>query len=312
MTDHHDHAHHHDHSHAHGNTHTPATFDRAFLIGIVLNTIIVVTQVIFGVAANSLALIADAAHNFSDVIALVLAYVASLLARRGPSPRFTYGYRKSTVLSALANAGMLLVAMGGIVWEAIHRFMTPEPVASGTVIGVTLVAIVVNAGTAYAFMHGREGDLNIRGAYLHMAADAAVSVGVVVAALFTKLTGWLWLDPLTGIGIALVILWSSWGLARDSFNLALDAVPAGMDRLQIEAHLRSLPGVTGVHDLHIWAMSTTDTALTAHLVRPEGTLDDAFLAAASAEIEHRFKIGHVTLQVERDGATCKLAPDEVV
>lgn len=322
MTDHPDHNHSHDghshdgHSHGHGHgpghVHAPATFDRAFLVGIVLNTLIVVTQVIFGVAANSLALVADAAHNFSDVIALVLAFAASRLARRGPTARFTYGYRKSTVLAALANAGMLLVAMGGILWEAIQRLINPEPVASGTVIGVAIVAIVVNAGTAYAFMRGREGDLNIRGAYLHMAGDAAVSVGVVVAALLIRLTGWLWIDALTGIAIALLILWSSWGLARDSLRLALDAVPSGLDRQAVETYLRSLPGVTEVHDVHIWAMSTTDTALTAHLVRPHSGLDDAFLVEASRAIDHRFKINHVTLQVERDGSHCKLAPDEIV
>lgn len=306
------HEHHHEHAGADQHDHGPATFDRAFVIGIVLNSVIVVAQIGFGIFANSIALVADALHNLSDVIALVLAFVASRLARRGPSQRFTYGYRKSTVLAALANAGMLLVAMGGIVWEAIQRFFNPEPVASGIVMGVALVAIVVNAATAYMFMHGRESDLNVRGAYLHMAGDAAVSVGVVIAALLIGVTGWLWLDPLMGIGIAGMILWSSWALARDSMHLALDAVPAGIDRAEVEAYLLSLDGVTAFHDLHIWAMSTTETALTVHLIRPGAGIDDSFLASAVAEIDGRFKISHATIQVERDGSACKLAPGDVV
>lgn len=300
----HNHDHGHGHSHSHGHAHAPAAFDRAFKIGIFLNILIVVFQIAFGLYANSLALIADAAHNFSDVIALVLAFVAALLARWPPRGRYTYGFRKTTVLAALVNAGLLLLAMGGIIWEALGRLQSPAPVAGPVVIGVALVAIVINAMTAYLFMSGKDSDLNVRGAYLHMAADAVVSVGVVVAAAMMMVTGWQWIDSVAGLLIAAVILWGTWGLARDSMRLALDAVPDRIDHHGVEAYLRSLPGVEGVHDLHIWAMSTTETALTAHLVRPGARLDDAFLSEIEETLAHRFEIAHATIQIEEDGNGC--------
>lgn len=311
--DHHGHDHDH-HHHGHGHSHAPADFDRAFAIGITLNTIIVIAQVVFGFLANSLALLADAAHNFSDVVALGLAFGAALLARRPPSEHYTYGLRKASILAALANAALLVFATGGIVVEAVQRLLHPAPVGNAIVMGVAALGIVVNGATALLFMRGRHGDLNVRGAFLHMAGDAAVSLGVLLAAAGTMATGWLWLDPAMGLVIALVILWGTWGLTRDSINLALDAVPAGIDRQAVERYLRGLPGVGSVHDLHIWAMSTTEVALTAHLVRPGAGLDDHLLAEIGEALRQRFGIGHATLQVEAGDLAhpCALAPNEVV
>ena len=300
--------HHHDHSHAHGNvghTHAPDSFGFAFAIGVVLNTAIVVAELVFGFAANSLALIADAAHNFSDVISLLLAWGAAWLAQH------TYGYRRASILAALINAGLLLLAVGGITVEAIGRVQDPSTVAGQTVIYVATLGIVVNGATALLFLRGRHGDLNIRGAYLHMLADAGVSFGVVVAALLIMWTGWLWIDPAVSLGIAAVILASGWGLARDSVNLALDGVPKGIDLAKVESYLREREGVIEVHDLHVWAMSTNETALTAHLVR-SGALDDGFLSKVCEELSHRFNIHHATLQIEAGNDVCKLAPAEVV
>jgi cobalt-zinc-cadmium efflux system protein len=304
----------HSHSHAHGNvghTHTPDSFGSAFAIGVALNTAIVVAELVFGYAANSLALIADAAHNFSDVIGLLLAWGAAWLALRQPTQQHTYGYRRASILAALINAGLLLLAVGGITAEAIGRFQEPAPVASQTVIYVAMLGIVVNGATALLFMRGRHGDLNIRGAYLHMVADAAVSFGVVVAALLVMWTGWLWIDPAVSLGIAAVVLASGWGLAKDSVNLAMDGVPKGIDLGKVESYLREREGVIEVHDLHIWAMSTNETALTAHLVRPGG-IDDAFLGKVCDELSHRFNIAHATLQIEAGNEVCRLAPAEVV
>jgi cobalt-zinc-cadmium efflux system protein len=283
----------------------------AFAVGVTLNTAFVVAELAFGYAANSLALISDAVHNFSDVIALLLAWVAGWLARKQPTEQHTYGYRRASILGALVNAGLLLIAVGGIAVEAIARIEQPAAVAVGTVVVVAALGILVNGFTALLFMRGRHGDLNIRGAFLHMAADAAVSLGVVVAALVIMLTGWQWVDPAISLGIAAVVLASGWGLARDSVNLALDGVPSGIELAGVRDYLGRLEGVTEVHDLHVWAMSTNETALTVHLVRPGG-YDDSFLHGVCDELSHRFKIQHATLQIEAGSDVCRLAPDEVV
>lgn len=305
---------HHGYSHGHSHSHGPANYDRAFAIGVGLNLAFVVVETVYGFAANSLALLADAAHNLSDVAGLVLAWGAAWLGRRRPTSRRSYGFRRASIMAALVNAALLLVAVGGILLESVRRLQTPEPIAGTTVILVAAVGIVINGATAMLFMRGRHSDLNIRGAYLHMASDAAVSFGVVVATLTMQATGWLWLDPATGIAIALVILWGTWGLGRDSFDLAFDATPAGIDPEAVKKHLVGLPGVVEVHDLHIWAMSTTETALTAHLVRPSAILDDSFIAEAARQLEERFAIHHATLQVEAGDPAhpCRLAPAEVV
>jgi cobalt-zinc-cadmium efflux system protein len=306
--------HHHDHSHAHGHaghSHAPDSFGFAFAIGVVLNAGFVAAEVIFGYAANSLALISDAVHNVSDVIALLLAWAAVWLARKRPTEQHTYGYRRASILAALINAGLLLIAVGGIAVEAINRIREPADVAGWTVVLVATLGIVVNGGTALLFMRGRHGDLNIRGAYLHMAADAGVSLGVVVAAFAIMLTGWQWVDPAISLCIAAVVLASGWGLARDSVNLALDGVPKGIELADVKDYLGQLQGVTEVHDLHIWAMSTNETALTAHLVRPGG-YEDSFLHGVCEELSHRFKIHHATLQIEAGSDVCKLAPAELV
>ena len=306
--------HHHDHAHAHGHaghSHAPDNFGFAFAVGVVLNAGFVAAEVIFGYAANSLALISDAVHNFSDVIALLLAWAAVWLARKRPTEQHTYGYRRASILAALINAGLLLIAVGGIAVEAINRIREPADVAGWTVVLVATLGIVVNGGTALLFMRGRHGDLNIRGAYLHMAADAGVSLGVVVAAFAIMLTGWQWVDPAISLCIAAVVLASGWGLARDSVNLALDGVPKGIELADVKEYLGQLQGVTEVHDLHIWAMSTNETALTAHLVRPGG-YEDSFLNGVCEELSHRFKIHHATLQIEAGSDVCKLAPAELV
>lgn len=309
----HDHAHH-DHSHSHGHaghSHAPDDFGMAFAIGASLNTAFVVAELIFGYAANSLALISDAVHNLSDVVALLLAWGAAWLAQKQPTQRHTYGYRRASILAALFNAGLLLVAVGGIVVEAVNRFSQPEPLAGWTVVVIAAIGVAINGFTALLFMRGRHGDLNIRGAYLHMVADAGVSLGVVAAALIIMVTGWLWLDPAISLVIAAVVFWSGWGLARDSVNLALDGVPRGIELVEVKAYLAGLDGVAEVHDLHIWAMSTNETALTAHLVRPGGT-DDAFLHRVCEELSHRFNIHHPTLQIESGAGVCQLAPAERV
>jgi cobalt-zinc-cadmium efflux system protein len=309
---HHSHSHAPDHSHGHaGHSHAPDSFGWAFAIGAALNTAFVIAELIFGYAANSLALISDAVHNLSDVFALLLAWGAAWLAQKQPTQRHTYGYRRASILAALFNAGLLLVAVGGIAVEAVDRLHNPAPVAGWTVVVVAALGVVVNGGTALLFMRGRHGDLNVRGAYLHMAADAGVSLGVAVAALVIMVTGWLWLDPAISLAIAAVVFWSGWGLARDSVNLALDGVPRGIELSKVKDYLGGLDGVIEVHDLHIWAMSTNETALTAHLVRPDGS-NDAFLHGVCEELAHRFNIHHATLQIEAAAGVCKLAPAERV
>ena len=291
-----------------------SSYGRAFAIGVGLNLAFVTLEVIFGIAAHSLALIADAGHNLSDVLGLLLAWGASVLARRRPTARRTYGLRRTSVLAALLNAVILLIAVGAIAWEAIQRFSEPAPVSASVVILVAAVGVVINTVTALLFAAGRKGDLNIRGAFFHMAADAGVSAGVVAAGLGMVVTGWSWLDPAISLAIVAVILWGTWGLLRDSVNLALDAVPEGIESGTVQAYLGELPGVAEVHDLHIWGMSTTDVALTAHLVKPALEDDDALIARASRELRQRFGIEHATLQLERGrgGIPCHLAPADVV
>lgn len=311
-----DHEHGADHGHQHGpggHVHAPASFGRAFAIGIGLNTAFVLIEAGYGIASNSMALLADAGHNLSDVLGLIVAWVAAVLSKRPPSGRYTYGLRGSSILAALFNAMFLLVAVGAIGWEAILRLFKPEPVAGTTVMIVAAIGILINGFTAWLFASGRKGDLNIRGAYLHMAADAAVSAGVVVAGLVILLTGWLWLDPVVSLAIVAVIVGGTWGLLRDSLALSLNAVPPGIELEAVRSFLAGQPGVAGVHDLHVWPMSTTDTVLSAHLLMPGGHPGDAFLMQVAEELQHHHGIGHVTLQVETDPNTgCKLEPDHVI
>jgi cobalt-zinc-cadmium efflux system protein len=315
--DHHDHGHAHDHGHSHGHhghSHAPKDFGRAFAIGTALNLGFVLIEAAAGLITHSLALLADAGHNLSDVLGLLLAWGAVVLAKRAPSARRTYGLRKGTILASLGNAALLLVAVGAIAWEAVRRFATPEPVQTGPVMIVAAIGIVINTATALMFMKGSKDDLNVRGAFLHMAADAAVSAGVVLAAVAMALTGWLWLDPVVSLGIVAVIVLGTWGLLRDSLDMALDAAPRGIDTGKVRDWLAGRAGVTEVHDLHIWAMSTTETAMTAHVVRALGEDHDKFLHDACSELASKFNIGHVTIQVETSGGAhgCRLAPADVV
>jgi len=307
---HHDHDHdHHDHGHSHGvpADATAATL-RLFAIGIAINLAFVLIEAGCGWWADSLALLADAGHNFGDVIGLALAWGAAVLGSRRASERFTYGLGGTTILAALANAMLLLIAVGGIVYAAVQRLMVPAPVDDTIVIWVAGIGIFVNAATAMLFLSRRGEDLNVRGAYLHMVADAAVSAAVVVAGLVIRYTGLQWVDPVMGLIVAIVILVGTWGLMRDSMRLALAAVPDHIDADAVRDYLEGLPGVQTVHDLHIWAMSTTENALTAHLVMPSGHPGDAFLCDVAETIETRFRIGHVTTQIETaDGPSpCKL------
>ena len=275
----HDHQDGHDHDHGgHGHVHAPASFGKAFAIGIALNAGFVVLEVVFGLLSNSVALLADAGHNMSDVLRLGVAWLAAVLARRAPTQRFTYGLGGTSILAALFNAAFLLVVIGGLSWEAIGRFWNPQPVAGKTVMIVAAVGILINGGCAWLFASGRKGDLNIRGAFMHMAADAPVSVGVVIAGLVILLTGWLWLDPAVSLIINAIIIWGTWSLLRDSVTMSLNAVPSGLESQDVGAFLSAAAGVQGIHDLHIWSMSTTETALTAHLVMPGGYPGDSFRA----------------------------------
>jgi len=306
----------HEHSHAggHGHDHAPATFGRAFAIGISLNLTFVVVEVVYGVAAGSVALISDAAHNLTDVLGLALAWGAVLLARRKPSQRRTYGLRKSTVLAALTNAVLLLLAVGAVAWEAIGRLRHPAAVEGVVMMAVAAVGVGINGISALLFASGRKGDVNVRGAFLHLAADAVVSLGVVITGFFILRTGWMWLDPLVSLLVSAVILVGTWRLLKQSLNLALDAVPEGVDEKAISAYLAGLQGVLELHDLHIWAMSTTETALTAHLVMQGGSCHDTFLAEVGHELDSRFQIHHSTLQVEppSDSHPCRQAPQDAV
>jgi len=286
---------------------------RAFAIGVALNSAFVAVEVVAGFWAGSMALLADAGHNLSDVLALLLAWGATVLARRAPTDRRTYGLRKGTILASLANAVFLLLAIGAIVSESIQRLAEPNAVATKTVMITAAIGVVINTATALLFMRGGKADLNVRGAFLHMAGDAAVSVAVVIGAGVIALTGFLWIDPALSLAIAAFIVLGAWGLLRDSMNLALDAAPRGIDVAEVRAWLAALPGVEEIHDLHIWAMSTTETALTAHVIRPANDDGDHFLHDACEGLAHRFNIGHATLQVETDPSNaCRLAPAEVV
>jgi len=311
----HDHGHGHSHAHGHGHHHhVPKDFGRAFAIGTALNLGFVIVEAGAGLFTHSLALLADAGHNLSDVLGLVLAWGAATLAKRAPKGRHTYGLRKGTVLASLANAALLLAATGAIAWEAVRRFAAPTPVESGPVMIVATIGIIINTATALMFMRGSKDDLNARGAFLHMAADAAVSAGVVLAALLMMLTGWLWIDSVTSLLIVAVIVLGTWGLLRDSLDMALDAAPRGIDPAAVRDWLAARPGVVEVHDLHVWAMSTTETAMTAHVVRPASDDHDEFLHEVCAELNSRFRIGHATVQVEHSASAhaCRLAPADVV
>lgn len=281
-----------------------AKYDRAFAIGVMLNIVFIIIEAAFGIISGSLALLADAGHNISDVVGLLLAWGASYLSRRKPSERRTYGWHSSSILAAMLNAVILVLAVGAIAWEAVKRLAHPAPVAGKTIITVAVIGMIINTITALLFRSGRKSDLNIRGAFLHMAADATVSAGVAVAGVVILLSGWQWLDPALSLLIATTILAGTWGLLREAVNLALDAVPTGIDRGAVEAYLQSLPGVNAVHDLHIWGLSTSETALTAHLVKATAADDDALIAQASRELHERFKIAHTTLQWERSTAQC--------
>jgi cobalt-zinc-cadmium efflux system protein len=307
MGAHHDH-HGHGHGHGHGgHHHAPADFGRAFAIGTFLNLVFVAAEITAGILSDSVALLADAGHNLSDVLGLLIAWGGAELAKRPASKRFTYGLRGSSILAALANGLLLLVAVGVILMEAVNRLSDPPPVAGGLVMLVAGIGIVVNGGTALLFARGRHGDVNIRGAYLHMAADAAVSAGVVVAGGLILWTGQTWIDPVISLVIVAVILWSTWGLLSESLVMAMGAVPARIDPDRVEAALAELPGVTRVHDLHIWPMSTTEAALTAHLVIPGGHPGDAFLIALQHRLAHDFGIDHITVQIELgDGPECRM------
>jgi cobalt-zinc-cadmium efflux system protein len=308
----------HDHtggkSQGHAHSHGPANYNAAFAIGISLNLAFVVVEVIYGLRAQSLALVADAGHNFGDVLGLVLAWVSALLTLRLPTRRHTYGMRRSSILAALGNAIFLLVTVGAIASEAIGRLRHPDPVQTSTVVWVATLGIVINLGTALFFMAGRKGDLNIRGAFLHMAGDAGISAGVVVTGIIIGVTGWLWLDPAISLLIVVAITVGTWGLLTESLHLALDAVPEGVNLPEVEAYLHTLPGVTEVHDLHIWGMSTTDVALTVHLVKPAPCDDDEMLLGACKDLHDRFGIEHATIQIERGygPSECKQASDEVI
>jgi cobalt-zinc-cadmium efflux system protein len=289
------------HSHNHVN------YNKAFIIGITLNVIYILVEVFYGLLINSMALLADAGHNFSDVLGLLLAWGATYLAKTATTERRTYGLRKSTILAAFFNAILLMIAVGAITIEAVRKFILPEPVQGTTMMIVAGIGVVINAATAFLFMKGRKKDLNIKGAFLHMAADAGVSLGVVFAGLLITFTNWLWVDPAISLLIVLVITLGTWSLLKDSFHLSMDAVPKGIDLKEVENYLKSIKGVQEVHDLHVWAMSTTETALTAHLVIPDETKDDYFLKKICSELHSKFGIEHSTIQIEKSeqSANCE-------
>lgn len=304
----------HDHGgHAHHHDHAPSNFGRSFAIATALNLVLVAGEVFYGLATNSLALLADAGHNFGDVMGLLLAWGAVAVADWSPNSRYTYRLRAASIMAAFVNGLILLVATGAIAWEAVQRFTRPEEVASGTVIAVAAVAVLVNGASAWLLSHGSKADLNMRGAFLHMVADAGVSVAVIIAAGGIILTGWQWLDPAASLLISAVILVGTWNLLRESLQLSLNAAPRSIDPADVRQYLEGLPGVAAIHDLHIWAMSTTETALTCHLVVPGGHPGDAFLHRIADQLRHKYDIGHTTLQIElSDSGHCALQPDNVV
>lgn len=293
--------------HHHHHQHTAPDYNRAFAVGVALNVIFVAVEVFYGVVADSLALITDAGHNLGDVMGLLLAWGANYLAGKQPSLRRTYGYSRATILASMFSGLLLLAAVVLISWEAIHRFVTPAEPAGQTIMLVAGIGVLINSITAWLFVSGKDHDLNIRGAYLHMAADALVSVGVVVSGFVIWKFGLKWFDPMSSLLIALVIFWSTWGLLRDSLNLAIDGVPRGMDPDEVRGWLSVQPGVEGLHDLHIWPISTKETALTAHLLMSELPEGDEFLHQLALQLQERFKISHATFQIERgdDRHPCK-------
>ncbi|MBX7492241.1 cation diffusion facilitator family transporter [Qipengyuania sp. 1NDW9] len=301
----HDHDHHDGHGHGHGHSHAPKDFGQAFLIGVILNSVFVVVEAVYGWISGSMALIADAGHNLSDVMALLLAWGASVAAKKPPTQRFTYGFKSSTILAALANAGLLLVAIGAITFETLHRIAEPAPVEGTTMVIVAGIGIVINTGTALLFLRGREHDINIRGAFLHMAADALVSLGVVIAGVAILFSGATWIDPLVSLLIVAVIAWGTWGLLKDSVAMSLLGVPKGISESGVRSYLAGLEGVSEIHELHIWPMSTTETALTAHLVMPGGHPGDTFLKQVGDELEQKHRIGHATIQIEQSRIHCR-------
>ncbi len=303
-----------EHANAHHHVHAQLDYGRAFAIGIALNLVYVAGEAVAGILSGSLALLADAGHNLSDVLSLSLSWGAAVLSRRRPSGRFTYGLRSSSILAALANAIILLVVTGGIAWEALGRLSHPVPVASTIVIWVAGAGILVNGVTAFLFASGSQRDLNLKSAFLHMAADTVVTASVVAAGIAIALTGWLWLDPAVSLVVSAVIVIGTWGLVKSATGLALDAVPEGVDAAAVRAHLLGIPGVTGLHDLHIWGMSTTETALTCHLVMPDGHPGDAMLNGIAQQLHRRFGIHHATIQIELADTdeACVLTPEHVV
>ena len=301
----HDHGHDHHDGHGHGHSHAPKDFGNAFLISVILNSVFVVVEAVYGWISGSMALIADAGHNLSDVMALLLAWGASVAAKKPPTQRFTYGFKSSTILAALANAGLLLVAIGAITFETLHRIAEPAPVEGMTMVIVAGIGIVINTGTALLFLRGREHDINIRGAFLHMAADALVSLGVVIAGVAILFSGATWIDPLVSLLIVAVIAWGTWGLLKDSVAMSLLGVPKGISESGVRSYLAGLEGVSEIHELHIWPMSTTETALTAHLVMPGGHPGDTFLKQVGDELEQNHRIGHATIQIEQSRIHCR-------
>lgn len=314
MPEHPGHPHEQAHDHHHGGHHHGHHASRGYALGFLLNLGFVLIEGTAGLLTNSLALLADAGHNLSDVGALAIAWTATLLSQRKPSARYTYGLRGSSIWAALLNALLLMAACGAIAWEALQRLSNPAPVPGLTIIVVAAIGVVINTATALLFMQGQHGDLNRRGVFLHMAADAAVSLGVVLAGGLMLWTGWLWLDAAAGLVIVAVIIIGTWGLLKDSLAMALHAVPSGIDPEAVSHYLKALPGVTAIHDLHIWGMSTAETALTVHLIIPGARPGDAFYAELSRQLEQRFGIHHCTVQVESGDSeiSCRLAPEDVV
>ncbi len=290
------------HSHSHA-----ANYDRAFVIGIALNVVFVLVEAFYGWQAASLALLSDAGHNLSDVLGLLMAWGGFYLARLRPNRKHTYGWGRATILAALFNALILLVAVGGIAWEAISRFSHPVPIQGGIVMLVAAAGVAINGITAWLFMSGNKDDLNLRGAFLHMAADALVSLGVVIAGAVFIRTGWTWLDPALSLVIAVVILLGTWGLLRQSLHLTLDGVPASIELDAVKNYLSALPGVSAVHDLHVWAMSSSDIALTVHLVMRDGHPGDDFLNRVAEALHDNFAIEHATIQIETGSLVCALS-----
>ena len=308
----------HNHSHntkdGHNHDHGEVNYNKAFIIGSLLNISFILIELWFGYSSKSLSLVSDAIHNTTDVFGLFISWAGIWFATRKPTNKRTYGFGRGSILTSLINAIIILVAAGGIFVEGIHRLGSPVSVMGSTVVWVAIIGILINGITALLFLQGRKNDINIRGAFVHMAVDALVSLGVVVAGLLITLTGFAWIDPIVSIIIAGIIVLTTWSLMKDSLNLALDAVPEHVNRDEIKKYLETLPGVCAVHDLHIWAISTKETGLTAHLVHGDITIAENVVQKATKELESKFSIGHVTLQVERDtsGRFCRIEPDHII